>query len=55
MCELSTSLLERNGYASEDLALAVPHQANLRIICAMQQRLGIDDSKVLVNIDRYGN
>jgi 3-oxoacyl-[acyl-carrier-protein] synthase III len=55
MSELTTSLLERNGFSSEDLALIVPHQANLRIIRAMQQRLGIDDSKVLVNIDRYGN
>jgi 3-oxoacyl-[acyl-carrier-protein] synthase III len=55
MAELATSLLERNGFTSEDLALVVPHQANLRIIRAMQQRLGIDDSKVLVNIDRYGN
>jgi 3-oxoacyl-[acyl-carrier-protein] synthase-3 len=55
MAELATSLLERNGFTSDDLALVVPHQANLRIIRAMQQRLGIDDSKVLVNIDRFGN
>ncbi len=48
-------LLERNGFTSDDLALVVPHQANLRIIRAMQQRLGVDDSKVMVNIDRYGN
>jgi len=33
----------------------VPHQANERIIRATQDRLGIDDSKVMVNIDRYGN
>jgi 3-oxoacyl-[acyl-carrier-protein] synthase-3 len=55
MCELATQLLERNGYTSNDLALVVPHQANLRIIRAMQERLGVDDSKVMVNIDRYGN
>src|SRR5208282_4185587 len=55
MCDLATQLLERNGYSSKDLALVVPHQANLRIIRAMQERLGVDDSKVLVNIDRYGN
>jgi 3-oxoacyl-[acyl-carrier-protein] synthase-3 len=48
-------LLERNGVTSQDLALVVPHQANLRIIRAMQERLGVDDSKVLVNIDRFGN
>jgi 3-oxoacyl-[acyl-carrier-protein] synthase III len=55
MAELAVELLERNGFKSSDLALVVPHQANLRIIRAMQERLGIDDSKVLVNIDRYGN
>jgi 3-oxoacyl-[acyl-carrier-protein] synthase III len=55
MCELATQLLERNGYTSKDLALVVPHQANLRIIRAMQERLGVADSKVMVNIERYGN
>ncbi|HWG57891.1 MAG TPA: beta-ketoacyl-ACP synthase III [Candidatus Acidoferrales bacterium] len=55
MSELACQVLERNGVSSRDLALVVPHQANLRIIRAMQERLGVDDSKVLVNIDRYGN
>jgi len=55
MSELAAGLLERNGFTSEDLALVLPHQANLRIIRAMQQRLGVDDSKVMVNIDCYGN
>jgi 3-oxoacyl-[acyl-carrier-protein] synthase-3 len=55
MSELACHLLERNGLTSRDLALVVPHQANLRIIRAMQDRLGVDDSKVLVNIDRFGN
>jgi 3-oxoacyl-[acyl-carrier-protein] synthase-3 len=55
MAELSVSLLKRNGYTSKDLSLVVPHQANLRIIRAMQERLGLDDTKVLVNIDKYGN
>ena len=55
MAELANCLLERNGFTSDDLKLVVPHQANLRIIRAMQQRLGVDDSKVMVNIDRYGN
>jgi 3-oxoacyl-[acyl-carrier-protein] synthase-3 len=55
MAELSVTLLERNGFTSDDLALVVPHQANLRIIRAMQERLGIDDNKVMVNIDKYGN
>jgi 3-oxoacyl-[acyl-carrier-protein] synthase III len=55
MAELACEMLERNGYTSKDLALVVPHQANLRIIRAMQERLGVDDSKVMVNIERYGN
>ena len=55
MAELAGCLLERNGFTSDDLALVVPHQANLRIIRAMQERLGVDDSKVMVNIDKYGN
>src|SRR5246127_2276373 len=55
MSELAVEILERNGYTSRDLALVVPHQANLRIIRAMQERLGVDDSKVMVNIDKYGN
>jgi 3-oxoacyl-[acyl-carrier-protein] synthase-3 len=55
MAELACHLLERNGMTSHDLALIVPHQANLRIIRAMQGRLGLDDSKIVVNIDCYGN
>ena len=46
MSELAVELLARNGLTSRDLALVVPHQANLRIIRAMQERLGVDDSKV---------
>src|SRR5437588_6177485 len=55
MAEIACELLERNGYSHNDVALVVPHQANLRIIRAMQERLGLDDSKVLVNIDRFAN
>jgi 3-oxoacyl-[acyl-carrier-protein] synthase-3 len=55
MAEMSAHLLERNGFSTSDLALLVPHQANLRIIRATQERLALDDSKVMVNIDRFGN
>jgi 3-oxoacyl-[acyl-carrier-protein] synthase III len=55
MAELACVVLARNGFSSRDLSLVVPHQANLRIIRAMQERLGVDDSKIMVNIDRYGN
>jgi 3-oxoacyl-[acyl-carrier-protein] synthase III len=55
MAEVAVHLVERNGFTSKDLALVVPHQANLRIIRAMQERLGVEDCKVLVNIDKFGN
>lgn len=55
MAEVAETLLQRNGFTSKDLALVVPHQANMRIIRAMQERLAIDDCKVLVNIDKFGN
>jgi len=55
MADLAAHLVERNGLKSDDIALVVPHQANLRIIKAMQERLGVADSKVMVNIDKYGN
>src|SRR6266849_4338091 len=55
MAHMAAEILERNGFTKDDLALVVPHQANLRIIRAMQERLGVDDSKVMVNIDRYAN
>jgi 3-oxoacyl-[acyl-carrier-protein] synthase III len=55
MSDLSLQILQRNGLSGKDLALVVPHQANLRIIRAMQERLGLDDSKVMVNIDRFAN
>jgi 3-oxoacyl-[acyl-carrier-protein] synthase-3 len=48
-------MLERNGFTSKDLALVVPHQANMRIIRALQERLGVEDSKIMINIERYGN
>ncbi|MFQ5927757.1 MAG: beta-ketoacyl-ACP synthase III [Terriglobia bacterium] len=55
MCEVSEMLLARNGFTANDLKLLVPHQANERIIRATTERLGLDDSKVVLNIDRYGN
>src|SRR3981081_1787759 len=55
MSEMATHLLEKNGFTRDDLKLLVPHQAHLRIIRATQERLGVEDSRVMVNIDRYGN
>jgi 3-oxoacyl-[acyl-carrier-protein] synthase-3 len=53
--EASVALLARNGFTGEDLDLFVPHQANVRIINAAQERLGLPDTKVVKNIHRYGN
>lgn len=55
MAEAVVEILSRNGLTGEDIALFVPHQANLRIIEASGERAGIDPSKVMINIDRYGN
>src|SRR5262245_16727330 len=53
--ENSVAMLQKNGIPPERLDLFVPHQANVRIIDAAQQRLGLPDSKVVKNIERYGN
>ena len=40
---------------AKDLALFIPHQANMRIIDAAVERLGIDSARVVRNIDRFAN
>src|SRR5579871_2695912 len=53
--ELCQRLLERNGLKGSDIDAFIPHQANLRIISATADRLGLRPEAVIVNIDRYGN
>jgi 3-oxoacyl-[acyl-carrier-protein] synthase III len=53
--ELCLKLLERNGLKGTDIDVFIPHQANLRIINATAERLGLRKDSVVVNIDRYGN
>ena len=53
--ELCQRLLERNGLTGADIDVFIPHQANLRIINATADRLGLRPESVIVNIDRYGN
>ena len=43
------------GWSAAELDLCIPHQANLRIIDAVRERLGMPEERVVVNIDRYGN
>lgn len=55
MAEVSAEIMQRNNLTPDDVAWLVPHQANLRIIDATADRMGIDRSKVMINIDKYGN
>lgn len=53
--EIARATLSTNGLRVEDLDLYVPHQANVRILKAVIERLGLPLEKVLLNLDRYGN
>jgi 3-oxoacyl-[acyl-carrier-protein] synthase-3 len=55
MYESCRDLLKRNGFTGQDVAIMIPHQANIRIINAAAERLGIGPDKILIDIDRYGN
>jgi 3-oxoacyl-[acyl-carrier-protein] synthase-3 len=55
MFEASRDLLAKNNVTGADVAVFIPHQANIRIINAAADRLGIDPAKVIINIEKYGN
>jgi 3-oxoacyl-[acyl-carrier-protein] synthase III len=55
MADVSAEIMERNKLTGKDVDWLVPHQANLRIIDATANRMGLDPSKVMINIDKYGN
>ncbi len=55
MADVSAELMEKNNLTANDIAWLVPHQANLRIIDATANRMGLSKEKVMINIDRYGN
>ncbi|MDQ1267037.1 MAG: 3-oxoacyl-[acyl-carrier-protein] synthase, partial [Bacteroidota bacterium] len=55
MADVSQEIMQKNGLQSDDVRWLVPHQANLRIISATADRMGLVPEKVMVNIDRYGN
>jgi 3-oxoacyl-[acyl-carrier-protein] synthase-3 len=55
MAEVSAEIMEKNNLKSEDVDWLVPHQANLRIIDATADRMGLPKEKVMINIQKYGN
>ncbi len=55
MANVAAKIMEKNNLKSEDVAWLVPHQANMRIIDATSNKMGLDPSRVMVNIQRYGN
>ena len=55
MADVSAEIMERNNLTGEDVDWLVPHQANLRIIDATANRMGLTKDKVMINIEKYGN
>jgi 3-oxoacyl-[acyl-carrier-protein] synthase-3 len=55
MADVSVEIMKRNNITPETLAWLVPHQANMRIIEATANRMGISKDQVMINIQRYGN
>lgn len=55
MADVSAEIMNRNNLTSDDVDWLVPHQANLRIIDATANRMGLSKDKVMVNIQKYGN
>ena len=55
MADVSAEIMERNNLSGDDVNWLVPHQANLRIIDATANRMGLTKEKVMINIEKYGN
>jgi 3-oxoacyl-[acyl-carrier-protein] synthase III len=55
MADVAVEVMRRNGLTPETLAWLVPHQANLRIIEATGNRMGLSNEQVMINVQRYGN
>jgi 3-oxoacyl-[acyl-carrier-protein] synthase-3 len=55
MYDACRQVLDRNGLTGADVRIMIPHQANTRIIEATAERLGLNSSQVMLNIERYGN
>jgi 3-oxoacyl-[acyl-carrier-protein] synthase-3 len=55
MADVSAEIMEKNGLTADDVSWLVPHQANKRIIDATANRMGLDEGKVMMNIEKFGN
>jgi 3-oxoacyl-[acyl-carrier-protein] synthase-3 len=55
MADVSVDMMKKHNLTSETLNWLVPHQANMRIIEATANRMGLNKDKVMINIQRYGN
>ncbi|MDQ1265189.1 MAG: 3-oxoacyl-[acyl-carrier-protein] synthase [Bacteroidota bacterium] len=55
MADVSLEIMKKNNLSSDNIDWLVPHQANLRIITATADRMGLDREKVMININKYGN
>ena len=55
MADACEMIMKRNNLTHDDISWLVPHQANKRIVDATANRMDLEDSKVLMNIERYGN
>jgi len=55
MKEAAEVVIQRAGLQPSDIACVIPHQANLRIIDAISERLSVPEGRVFVNLDKYGN
>ena len=55
MADVSAEIMERNNLNGDQVDWLIPHQANLRIIDATANRMGLSKEKVMINIEKYGN
>jgi 3-oxoacyl-[acyl-carrier-protein] synthase-3 len=55
MADVSVEMMQKHNLTTENLAWLIPHQANMRIIEATANRMGLEKEKVMINIERFGN
>jgi len=55
MSDVATKIMEKNGLTAKDIKLLIPHQANLRIIDAVANKMKLNKEQVIININKYGN